>query len=87
MQKFVQSTVVPPFTLGPTGILGNTGVEAGFGSTGASGNPTVTGGGTAPLTTDHNSNASRNINIESAIPSDDPTPWPKPTDSQGPYST
>jgi|688.fasta_scaffold21073_12 hypothetical protein len=87
MQKFAQSTIVPPFTLGPTGIVGNTGVEAGFGSTSANGSPTVTGGGTGQLTTDHNANATRLIVTENAIPSEDPVPWPKPTDSQGSFNT
>ena len=88
MQKFVQSTAVPPFTLGPTGIIGNTGEEAGFGSTsagsdGTNGSPTVTGGGTGPLTTDQNSNAARSIILNSSIPSEDPKPWPKSGDPQG----
>lgn len=88
MQKFVQSTAVPPFTLGPTGIIGNTGVEAGFGSTaaGSNGSPTVTGGGTGQLTTDQNSNASRSIVLNSSIPEEDPKPWPKPGDPQGPFN-
>jgi hypothetical protein len=80
MQKFVQTTVAPPFTLGPTGIVGNTGVEAGFGAS------ADTGGATAPLTTDQNSNATRITRIDSAIPSDDTQPWPKSSDPQGPFN-
>lgn len=80
IQGFITSTVAPPFNMGPTGILGNTGVEAGFGPS------ADTGGATAPLTTDQNYNATRVTKISSAIPSADADPWPRPGDPQGPIN-
>ena len=80
IQGFISSTVAPPFTMGPTGILGNTGVEAGFGPS------ADTGGATAPLTTDQNYNATRVTKISSSIPSADAAPWPRPGDPQGPFN-
>ena len=76
IQAFVQSTVVPPFTFGPTGIVSNDG-QAAIGITCGG------GGATAPLSTNQNVNASRTITLSSPIPSEDPRPWPTPEDPEG----